>query len=284
MWGKWQKSLLLARDVITSSFALLQHECLFSHHMRKIVLISCLLMLRIHLFAQADNEIQVYASPTIPKRQTIVELHSNYTFMGMKNLPDPKTARWTNETLEITTGIAENIELGFYTFTGFNPSGQYQYLGSQVRPRITVPAKWGWKVGASLSAEFGFFRPDIASPFNWQGEIRPIFDKTINNFYLSFNPNIEFVLTGDDKHWGLTPQLKAVYTIKQKVGVGLEYYAAPGTFSKIEPFNQQEHLLGPMLDLYINPKWEVNTGFLFGLTEGSNQRIFKLLLGRRLGK
>jgi hypothetical protein len=47
---------------------------------------------------------------------------------------------------------------------------------------------------------------------------------------------------------------------------------------------QQEHLIGPMVDLYFHPKWEVNGGFLFGMTHGSNQRIFKLLLGRRVGK
>jgi len=34
----------------------------------------------------------------------------------------------------------------------------------------------------------------------------------------------------------------------------------------------------------VRPMWEVNAGFLFGLTENSNQRILKLLLGRRRGK
>jgi hypothetical protein len=38
-----------------------------------------------------------------------------------------------------------------------------------------------------------------------------------------------------------------------------------------------------MIDLYLHPKWELNGGFLFGLTENSNQRILKLLLGRRIG-
>jgi len=30
--------------------------------------------------------------------------------------------------------------------------------------------------------------------------------------------------------------------------------------------------------------WEINGGFLFGLTENSNQQIIKILLGRRIGK
>lgn len=235
--------------------------------------------------AQADNEIQVYASPTIQHKWTIFELHSNYTFKGSKFLAYPELARWTNETLEITHGFGKNFEIGFYTFSGIAPvSGRFQYLGNQLRPRVTVPESWKWKFGASLSLEFGFFRPDDTTAFIWQGELRPIIDKTIRNWYLAFNPNIDFVLSGNDKGAGISPQFKAVYTINKKVGLGFEYYVGLGTFRKILPGKEQEHLLGPMLDLYIHPMWEINGGFLFGLTANSNQRVLKLLLGRRRGK
>ncbi len=234
--------------------------------------------------AQADNEIQVYASPTIQHNWTIFELHSNYTFKGSKLLNDPGSAQWTNETLEITHGIAKNAEIGFYTFTAISPSGRFQYLGNQVRPRLTVPASWKWNVGASLSLEFGFFRPDDTSSFTWQGELRPIIDKTIGNWYFAFNPNIDFVLSGENKGAGIAPQFKTVYTFNNKVGIGFEYYGSLGTFKKILPGNMQEHLIGPMIDLYIHPMWEINGGFLFGLTENSNQHILKILLGRRVAK
>jgi hypothetical protein len=234
--------------------------------------------------AQADNEIQVYASPTIQHKWTIFELHSNYTFKGSKLLADASLARWTNETLEITHGFGKNFEIGFYTFTGIAPGGGFQYLGNQLRPRVTVPAEWKWNIGASLSAEFGFFRKDDTSKFVWQGEIRPIIDKTIANWYFAFNPNIDFVLTGDDKGAGIAPQFKAVYTIDKKIGVGFEYYGGLGSFKKILPGNLQEHLLGPMIDVYTHPMWEVQAGFLFGLTENSNQRIAKILIGRRIGR
>jgi hypothetical protein len=234
--------------------------------------------------AQADNEIQVYASPTIQHKWTIFELHTNYTFRGSKFLADPSTARWQNETLEITHGLGKNFELGFYTFSAFSPRGDFQYLGNQIRPRVTVPQEWKWPFGASLSFEFGFFRPDKFSPFIWQGEMRPIIDKTWGNFYLSFNPNIDFVFTGAEKGAGISPQLKSVYTINNIYGLGFEYYGGLGTFSRILPGNQQEHLIGPAIDLYFHPKWEVNTAFLFGVTENSNQRVFKLLLGKRVGK
>lgn len=236
------------------------------------------------VYSQADNEMQVYASPTIQHKWTIFELHSNYTFKGSKLLSDPASAKWTNETLEITHGFGKNFEIGFYTFTGFAPGGGFQYLGNQVRPRVTVPVSWKWKVGASLSAEFGFFRPADTSSFVWQGEVRPIIDKTIGDWYVALNPNIDFVLTGNSKGVGIAPQFKTVYTIRKKVGLGIEYYGGLGSFKKILPGNLQEHLLGPIIDLYVHPMWEVQGGFLFGLTENSNQRILKILLGRRIGK
>lgn len=235
-------------------------------------------------FAQADNEIQVYASPTIGNNLTIFELHSNYTFKGIKNLPDPKLAHYLNESLEITHGFGDNFEMGLYVFTSLNPNGKYEYLGSHIRPRITVPQSWNWKLGASMSVEFGFFRQATDRPFYWEGEIRPILDKTINNWYFSLNPNMDFVLTGPDKHIGFGPQFKTVYTIQKKVGVGAEYYTSLGTFRKIAPIKEEEHLLGPMIDLYLSSKWEFNGGFLFGLTPNSNQQILKIIIGRRIGK
>ena len=252
--------------------------------MKRISYILLLLLMYSSLFAQADNEIQVYASPTIQQRWTIFELHSNYTFKGSKFLPDPKMAHWMNETLEITHGFGKNFEIGFYTFTGFAPGGGFQYLGNQIRPRVTVPEKWKWPFGASLSVEFGFFRPADTAKFFWQGEIRPIVDKIIGNWYFAFNPNMDFVVTGEDKGIGISPQFKTVYTIKQKIGVGIEYYGGLGRFNDILPGRMQEHLIGPMIDLYVDPDWEINTGVLFGLTKNSNQTVLKILLGRRIGK
>ena len=250
--------------------------------MRYVIIGFLFLSLQLTSLAQADNEIQVYASPTIQHKWTIFELHSNYTFKGSKLLSDPKSAKWTNETLEITHGVAKNLEIGFYTFTGVAPGGGFQYLGNQIRPRVTVPETWKWSLGASLSMEFGFFRADDTTKFVWQGELRPIFDKTIDNWYIAFNPNIEFVLTGNNKGLVITPQFKTVYTIKEKFGLGIEYYGGLGSFKKILPGNLQEHLIGPMIDLYVHPMWEINGGFLFGLTQNSNQHVLKLLLGRRI--
>jgi hypothetical protein len=236
------------------------------------------------LMAQADNEIQVYSSPITSKGITFIELHQNYTFKGSDYLADPKSAHWINETLEITRGFGSNFELGFYTFTAITPDGKYVFLGNHIRPRFTVPASWGWKVGASLSMEIGYIKPDGQNNFIMDGELRPIIDKTIGKIYLGFNPNIGFAFTGADKHAEIEPQFKTYYNFHNKFGIGIEYYSSLGTFNQIENIHNQEHILGPMFNLLASSNWELETGFLFGLTPNSNHQIFKLLIGRRFGK
>lgn len=249
--------------------------------MKKFSFIFLVLSFPSLLFAQADNEIQVYASPTIGKGRTIFELHSNRTFRGPRTLVNPASARWTNETLEITHGFGENFEVGFYTFTAFAPGGAYHYQGNQIRPRITLP-QGERALGLSLSAEFGFFRPHTDSSYAWQGELRPIADITAGNWYVSFNPNIDFDFSNGVSA-GLAPQAKLQYTIGQKLGLGTEYYTQLGSFKEILPARQQEHLLGACVDLFLHPDFEFNTGYFWGLTENTPKRVFKLLLGIRVG-
>ncbi|MDQ2719110.1 MAG: hypothetical protein M3Z26_05045 [Bacteroidota bacterium] len=262
----------------------LQHNKFSLQKILRHVLIFTGLFAPVLVFAQADNEIQVYSSPITPKAVTFVELHQNYTFQGSKYLADKNAAHWINETLEITRGFGDNFELGFYTFTGFSPDGKYVFLGNHIRPRFTIPASWGWKVGASLSMEIGYIKPDGQSTYVMDGELRPIIDKTIGKIYLDFNPNIGFVFTGPGRHAEIAPQFKIYYNVLNKFGLGVEYYSALGTFGKIANIHNQEHIIGPMFNLLSSVNWELETGFLFGLTPGSNHQIFKLLIGRRFGK
>ena len=53
-----------------------------------------------------------------------------------------------------------------------------------------VPEDWHWPVGVSLSLEFGYQRYAF-SPDTWTLEIRPIIDKQVGRWYLSFNPTFD---------------------------------------------------------------------------------------------
>lgn len=64
----------------------------------KCLFIACILTFYINANAQAENEIQVYASPTIGQKKTIAELQNNYTFKGSDKLVDARAAKWLNHT------------------------------------------------------------------------------------------------------------------------------------------------------------------------------------------
>lgn len=104
-------------------------------------LVIFLLIVSSLLSAQENYEIQVYASPTMTKGNTIFELHSNFTFSGEKNTVDKviPSNHSLHETVEITHGITANFEIGFYLFTNYTEPYGYKVIGSHIRPRISVP-------------------------------------------------------------------------------------------------------------------------------------------------
>lgn len=247
-------------------------------------LIIILFFISLIVRSQDNYEIQVYASPTMDKGNTIFELHSNFTFNGEKNIVEGVRPAYhsLHETLEITHGFTENFEMGFYLFTDYTNHYGYKLIGTHIRPRITAPGKWKWPVGVSLSTEFGYQRKEYSSD-TWSIEIRPIIDKQIKNFYVAFNPTFGIGLKGvsNDHTPGFEPNIKTSYTFN-KVALGLEYYGDLGQLDQVPGFSQQSHALFVVADLYFDPKWEVNAGPGFGLTKATDGFIFKLLVGRRI--
>jgi hypothetical protein len=92
-----------------------------------------------------------------------------------------------HEAVEITQGVNDCFETGFYIFTSIQSDGGRQWVGDHIRPRFRIPESWHWPVGVSLSNEIGYQRPEFSAN-TWTWEIRPIVDKKIGRWYLSFNP------------------------------------------------------------------------------------------------
>ena len=139
--------------------------------------------------AQGNYEIQVYGADTVEPKSTMVELHSNYTVEGQKNVIDGvyPTNHQEHETLEITQGLTSWSEVGFYVFTSWQNGHGVQWVGDHIRPRVRVPDSWHWPVGVSLSTEIGYQRA-VYSPDTWTWEIRPIVDKYLGPLVPGFQP------------------------------------------------------------------------------------------------
>jgi len=234
--------------------------------------------------AQDSYEIQVYGSDTVEAGRTMVELHSNYTINGQREMVNgvfPSNHAF-HETLEITHGFTPWFETGFYVFTSIQPGEGWEWVGDHIRPRVRVPEEWHWPVGLSLSTEIGYQRRSFSED-TWTWELRPIIDKTWGRWYVAFNPALEKSLHGLNSSAGFefAPAVKVSFDLTKVIAVGVEYYGSLGVIGHLEKTSEQQHQLFPTIDLNISPKWEFNFGVGFGLTEATDDLIVKLILGRR---
>ncbi len=233
---------------------------------------------------QDNYEIQVYGSDIAKKGSLMVEIHSNFTVDGSKTTVDGMfpTNHAEHETLELTQGINDWAEVGFYVFSSIQADGSWQWVGDHIRPRVRAPESWHWPVGVSLSTEFGYQRAAF-SPDTWTWEIRPIIDRKIGRWYLAFNPALDRSFHGPGVNQGVTfsPNAKFSYDITKKIAGGLEYYAAYGSLSGFDPLREQQQQFIPAIDLDVSPQWEFNFGVGVGATRSTDHLIVKCIVGRR---
>jgi hypothetical protein len=236
------------------------------------------------LHAQGNYEIQVYGAETVAPKNLMVELHSNFTPDGQKNAIDGvyPTNHQEHETLELTEGITDWSEVGFYVFTSEQDGHGVQWVGDHIRPRVRVPPSWHWPVGVSVSTEIGYQRA-VYSPDTWTWEIRPIIDKQIGRWYLAFNPALERTWHGPDVRQGVgfSPAAKAGYDFTKAINAGFEYYADYCSITSPCGVHDQQQQLFAVTDLNVSPEWEINIGVGVGPTAGTDHWIVKGILGRR---
>ena len=248
------------------------------------VMIGCLLLGSRAAHAQGNYEIQVYGADTVPPKNLMVELHSNYTASGQTKTIDGvyPTNHQEHETLELTQGINNWAEVGFYVFTSEQDGHGVQWVGDHIRPRIRAPDSWHLPVGLSLSTEVGYQRA-VYSPDTWTWEIRPIVDKTLERWYFAFNPALERTWHGPDVKQGLgfSPAVKISYDFMRQISGGLEYYADYGRIGSFDSLHGQQQQIFAVTDLNVSPKWEINIGVGMGSTAATDHLIVKGILGRR---
>lgn len=236
--------------------------------------------------AQGSYEIQVYGSDLVAPGNTMVELHSNFTFMGVKAVVDGMypTEHQLHETVEITHGFNDWFELGFYVFTSADSRVGWQWVGDHIRPRVRVPEDWKWPVGVSLSLEAGYQRA-VYSPDTFTLEIRPIIDKTIGKLYLDFNPTLDRSFHGPSVRQGLvfSPNVKVGYDVTKIFNAGFEYYGSVGPVTGFDPLRDQMQQIFAVTDLNFSKDWEFNFGVGVGMTGATDHLIVKMIIGRRFG-
>ncbi len=235
--------------------------------------------------AQDSYEIQVYGAELVPPRRTMIEFHTNFTPAGSQVIAGgfQLSAHTWHETLEVTHGFLDWLEVGAYAFTSYRAADGWGFVGSHLRPRVSVPESWHWPVGVSLSQEIGF-QYQYYAPDRWTWEIRPIVDQRIGRAYWAVNVAFERAFSGPDAHAGfdLSPAAKFALDLTPKIGVGLEYYGSLGKLNHLDAAPDQQHQIFPVLDLDFSPNWEFDLGVGIGLTRSTDRAVIKLIVGYRL--
>jgi hypothetical protein len=249
--------------------------------------------------AQDNYEIQVYPSETMAPKTLLVELHSNFTVEGTTTvqfgmLP---TQHQEHETIELTEGINDWSEVGFYIFTAEKNGKGVDWAGDHIRPRVRIPPRWHWPVGVSLSSEFGYARAAFANP-TWSWQIMPIVDQTIGRWYWSVNgtmvwdihvvpPPSSFTQQQKQEYYrdvapkGVTfgPAATLTYAPSKLFNLGVEYYSYYGQWGNFVSLHNQQQQVFPVVNLFVSPKWEINFGAGWGATAGTDHLIVKCIVG-----
>ncbi len=235
--------------------------------------------------AQDNYEIQVYGAELVPVGVTMLELHTNYTFDGVAGTGGVLSSRHAlHETVEITHGFTDWLEIGCYVFTSAQAGTGWQWVGDHVRPRISAPARWHWPVGVSVSQEIGYQRRSYSED-TWTWEIRPIVDRRFGPLYVSLNPVFDRALKGPSAGagFGFSPNAQVTVDVTPRVTAALEYYGGFGAVRDPLPPNRSAQQVIPAIDLNLGEDWEFNLGLGVGLTPATDRLLVKMILGRRLG-
>jgi hypothetical protein len=236
------------------------------------------------VYAQDTFEIQVYEYELVPKGKFSLETHFNYVARGTKSVEGTvaPTEGQYHLTFELTRGLTETFEMAGYLVLADRPGGGFEYAGTRIRPRWSLPKTWRLPFDFSLSTEVGFPRPQYEANAVTL-EIRPIIERTFEHFRLSFNPVVGRALKGPDTDQGFEfePGVKFAYFVTPKLNAGLEYYGSTGPITDVLPIGQQQHLLFPSLDIFFSEHAMINVGVGFSLTGVGEKLIPKMRLGYR---
>lgn len=232
-------------------------------------------------------EIQVYDGTANDPGAYGLELHTNSVWSGLKdaNAPELPQHHVTHFTLEPSLGLFPWWELGLYLQSALLPDGSFDWAGVKLRSKFVTPPKWSKHVRLGANFELGLL-PERFDRGRWGVELRPIAAWENDHWLLAVNPIVDMTLTQPELSDGpsLQPAAMALYQFKDKVNLGLEWYASFGPFAAPYAWKKQEQYVYEVVNVLCIDHFELNIGFGQGLTESSNTFVAKTIVGYTWGE
>ncbi len=226
-------------------------------------------------------EVQVYTPDVDPTGHVGLELHSIYYATGESQYDGSALPlhHQLHETLEPSVGLGRGLELGGYFQTAVVPGEGYAYAGVKLRLKWRLPLGPHAPVQLALNGELSYL-PSRFDSAVWGSELRPILEWRPGHWVLDVNPIVTVAWTGPYAGVpALEPCASVRYEIAHVLAPGLEYYAAFGPVTAIDPLSTQGHYIVETLDVLAVDPWELHVGVGEGLTSTSRGVLFDAIVG-----
>jgi hypothetical protein len=229
--------------------------------------------------AYAVDEIHVYNADIAEPGQWAIQQHLNYTFLGLKVPAFPGGLvpnHSLNGTPELAYGLTEWWELGFYAPFAVSNTGNFLSDGFKIRNLFVSPeaAKRDFFYGANF--EWSYATPAF-SQTRVGLEVRPIIGVRRQDWEFIVNPIVDFSI-GKYGEADFAPAARLARKLGEDFFVGAEYYSYLGKIGDFPPLSEQQHYLFGVVDFKVGVV-DVDFGVGYGLTQGSDRLVAKLILG-----
>lgn len=229
--------------------------------------------------ASATDEIQVYNAEIAKVGQWTVQQHLNYAINGRKE-PDFPGGLVPNRALqgtpELAYGVTDWYEIGFYAPFAVSADRQFLSNGFKIRHLFVSPNAEERSFFYGVNFEFSYMMPKF-SQTKYGIEMRPILGVRKDGWEFIVNPIVGFGL-GAMGEATFTPAARVARKINDNLMLGLEYYMDFGPFGRFASPDNQGHNIYAVVD-YTVGKFDINFGVGYGMTNGSDRVMTKMILG-----
>lgn len=184
-------------------------------------------------------------------------------------------------TLEVEYGVTDRFTVAAYADFE-QPSGEdFEFVQSRIiaaRYRFGEPGERFFDT--AVYVEYYLPRRGWQDKAKEKLELRLILEKDLGGKALTLNPRIEKVTSGPDIEEGLEFEygISLYSPWHGKFKWGLEAYGSIGELVDVKPMDRQKHYLVPAVTWKFAEHWKWNLGSAFGLTDASDDVVFKSIV------
>jgi len=209
-------------------------------------------------------------SPFVEKGELEFEYQLDYAVDA-----DPAKNGSSKHQFELEYGLTERWQTAIYGVFAKNPGGNFRYNALKLESIYQMFEKDAYWLNAGLYFEYLNTSASINSPDSL--EIKLLLEKQYGRLVNKANITLKKELGAHARGATFGYSWQTRWQWRKELEPGVELYSSLGELRNINALSGQSHLVGPVLFGKLGEmKYEL--GYLFGLTTGSTDGVFKAVL------